>query len=229
MRVAAEDIRHTERYEPAIIRTSSTSTDHQQHHHRPTSGPPRVLNRKPQQQLTSTDLRGLTSETDDDDDDDDDDDGTMMKTPLSLVTSNEGNQHLSRRAERRSRALPPTAFQGGPITFTSTPESTAPGRPSPVEVSSGTPNHPQNSTESRSPPVMMRAQSLVSRFLVVLGAYDAAMWMTAQGSGVFQAMAESEGEETYAYLAGVMHGIQEYRYVFAFIFFFGHFVLAGRR
>ncbi|KAF6803385.1 hypothetical protein CMUS01_15104 [Colletotrichum musicola] len=26
--------------------------------------------------------------------DDDDDDGTMMTTPLSLVTSNEGNQHL---------------------------------------------------------------------------------------------------------------------------------------
>ncbi|KAF6803386.1 hypothetical protein CMUS01_15105 [Colletotrichum musicola] len=75
----------------------------------------------------------------------------------------------------------------------------------------------------------MRTQSLVSRFLVVLGAYHAAMWTAAQGSPVFQAMAESKGEEAYAYLAGVMQGIQEYRYVFAFIFFFGHCVLAGRR
>ncbi|WYZ43691.1 hypothetical protein EsH8_VII_000127 [Colletotrichum jinshuiense] len=97
------------------------------------------------------------------------------------------------------------AFKGGPIIFSSA-QSTA--------VSAADARLPRNIV-ARSPSFQVSgsAQHALHRVLVLLAAYQAAIWAATVGSYVFQTRAETEGEEVYAYLAGVMRDVVEYRFV----------------
>lgn len=175
----------------------------------------------------NTEIVDLTGEKDDGDNDDG---GTMMTSPLPPVTQSEDLETLLRRAyRRRDRELQSTAFQDGPITFASTPNDTAPaaGRRPSEEVLTETPARRQEITGSRSSSITTRVWTLFHKFMVVVVAYQTALFMTELGSDVFQDMAESEGGEVYAYVAGMMRDIRDYDFVFAFGIVYGYSILTA--